>query len=176
MREFVTIFSNSLMSKEISVGQHKARMLLQRDLNTMHRWSVEWLMLFNADKCMCVHYGHNNRHYDYFMDEDPIQTSHEEKDLGMIITDKLEVTEQCAKASKKANAMLGMINRTTKYKTKKVELQLYKSRVRPYLDYCIQSWRPFKQKDITLLESVQRRATRMIQDLRHKDYPNRLRV
>ena len=79
-------------------------------------------MLFNADKCKCVHYGHNNRHYDYFMGEDPIQTSHKEKDLCVIITDKLEVTEQCAKASKKANATLGMINRTIKYKTKEVVL------------------------------------------------------
>ena len=54
----------------------------------MHRWSVEWLMLFNAEKCKCVHYGHNNRHCDYFMSEDPIQTSHEEKDIGVIIKDK----------------------------------------------------------------------------------------
>ena len=86
-----------------------------------------------------MHYSHNNRHYDYFMGENPIQTSHEEKDLGVIITDKLEVTEQCAKASKKANAMLGMINRAIKYKTKVVVLQLYKSLFRPYLNYCIQA-------------------------------------
>ena len=100
-------------------------------------------MLLNTEKCKCVRYDHNNRHCDYFMDEAPIQTSHKEKDLGVIITDKLEVTEQCAKASKKANVMLGMINRAIKYKTKEVVLQLYKSLVRPYLDYCIQTWRPF---------------------------------
>ena len=63
-------------------------------------------------------------HYDYSIGEDPIQTSHEEKDLGVILTDKLEVIEQCAKASKKANAMLGMINRAIKHKTKEVVLQL----------------------------------------------------
>ena len=128
---------------------------LQRDINTMLRWSVEWLMLFNAEKCKCMPYGHNNIHYDYFMGKDPIQTSHEEKDLGVIITDKLEVNEQCAKASKKANAMQGVINRAVKYNTKDVVLQLYKSLVRPYLDYYIQAWRPFKLKDINLLESVQ---------------------
>ena len=47
--------------------------------------------------------------------------------------------------------MLGMINRAFKYKTKEVVLKLYKSLVRPHLDYCIQAWRPFKQKDIDLL-------------------------
>ena len=84
-----------------------------------------------------------------------VSVRNEEKDLGVIITDKLEVTEQCAKASKKANAMLGMMNRAIKYKTKEVVLQLYKSLVRPYLNYCIQAWHPFKQKDINLLESGQ---------------------
>ena len=91
------------------------------------------------------------------------------KDIGVIITDKLEVIEQCAKASKKANDQQSLQN-----KTKDVALQLRKSLVRPNLDYCIQAWRPFKQKN--LLESVQRRATRMKPDLRHLDYPNRLRV
>ena len=46
----------------------------------------------------------------------PFKHHMKKKDLGVIITDKLEVTKQCAKASKKANAMLGMINRTIKYK------------------------------------------------------------
>ena len=82
-------------------------------------------MLFNTAKYKCVHYGHNNMHYDLA--------------LGMTITYTLEVTEQCVKVSNKANAVLGMINRAIKYKTKEVVVQLYKSLVRPHLDYCIQA-------------------------------------
>ena len=67
---------------------------LQRYLNTTHGWSVEWLTLLNADNCECVNYGHNNRQYDYFMGDEPIETLHEEKDLGVIITDRLEATKQ----------------------------------------------------------------------------------
>ena len=63
------------------IASSKDAEVLQRNLNTMHRCNVEWLMLLNAEKCKCVHYGHNNRHYKYFMGEDHIQTSHEEKDL-----------------------------------------------------------------------------------------------
>ena len=111
----------------------------------------------------------NNKQYEYFKKfkgDDPIEISHEEKDLGVIITDKkdlgviitnkkdlgviitdkLDVTEQCVKASNKTNAMLGMINRAIKYKTKEVVVKLYKSLVRPHLDYCIQAWCPFKKK------------------------------
>ena len=78
------------------------------------------------------------------MGNECIETTHEERDLGVIIT------ETC-----NANAMLGMINRAFKYKTKDVVLKLYKSLVRPHLHYCIQAWRPLKQKDIDLLESIQ---------------------
>ena len=60
----------------------------------MQGWSVEWLMLFNADKCKSMH---NNRQYDIVV----IKTSHEEKDFDVIIAEMLEVTEQCAKASNK---------------------------------------------------------------------------
>ena len=88
------------------------------------------------------------------------------RDLGVIITETLDVTKQCVRAANKANAMLGMINRAFKYKTKEVVLKLYKSLVRPHLDYCIQAWRPFKQKDIDLLESIQRRMSRIIPELR----------
>ena len=121
---------------------------LQKDLNTLNEWSNEWSMLFNAEKCKCLHYGYNNKKYDYFMGRECIETSHEERVLGVIIAETLHVSKQCVSAASKANAILGMTNRAFKYKTKEVVLTLYKSLVRPLLDYCIQAWRPFKQKDI----------------------------
>ena len=81
------------------------------------------------------------------MGKECIETTHEERDLGVIITETLDVTKQCVRAVNKANAMLGMINRAFKYKIE-VVLKLYISLVRPHLDYCIQTWRPFKQKDL----------------------------
>ena len=90
-------------------------------------------------------YGHNNRQYDYFVEIEPIEASHEEKDLGVLIRDKPDITEHCVcVASNKANVMLGVINRAIKYKTNEVVVKLYKSLVRPHLDYCIQACRPFK--------------------------------
>ena len=97
-------------------------------------------MLFNAEKCKCVHYGYNNKQYDYFMGKECIETTHEGRDLGVIITETLDV-----RAATKANAMLDMINRAFKYKTKEVVLKLYKSLVRPHLDYCIHAWRPLNR-------------------------------
>ena len=44
-----------------------------------------------------------------------------------------------------------------------------------HLEYCIQACRPYRQKDIDILERVQRRATKMIQRLRSISYEMRLK-
>ena len=54
--------------------------------------------------------------------------------------------------------------------------KVYKSLVRPHLDYCIQAWRPVKQKYIDVLEAIHRRMSRIIPELRNLYYPSRLRI
>ena len=55
-------------------------------------------------------------------------------------------------------------------------LTLVQVHVRPHLDYCVQAWRPHYRKDIDKLEKVQRRATRMVEDLEGYCYEDRLRI
>ena len=61
------------------------------------------------------------------------------------------------------------------YKEKELIILLYKTTVRPHLEYCIQAWRPYCKKDIDMLERVQRRATKMIQKPRNISYGLRLK-
>ena len=53
-------------------------------------------------------------------------------------------------------------------------MPLYISLVRPHLEYCVQAWSPYYRKDIDKLEKVQRRAVRMITDLRGTSYREKL--
>ena len=46
--------------------------------------------------------------------------------------------------------------------------------MRPKLEYCVQAWRPYLKKDIDLLETVQRRATRMMTSDKSLLYTDRL--
>ena len=97
-------------------------------------------------------------------------------DLGVIISSYFKVSKQCEKAASKGNQILGLINRTITCKKKKIILNLYKSLVRPHLEFCIQAWRPHLIKDIERLEKVQRRATRMIEECKGISYEERLQA
>jgi ribonuclease P/MRP protein subunit RPP40 len=67
----------------------------------------------------------------------------EEKDQGIIVQRDLKVSAQCAKEVSTANRFLIMIKRTFKYRSKDTILNLYKTLVRPHLEYCVQARRPF---------------------------------
>ncbi len=69
-----------------------------------------------------------------------------------------------------------MIRRSFRNFSKDVVLKLYKSLVRPLLEYTVQAWRPHLHKDIELLERVQRRATKMIVEVKDKSYEERLKL
>jgi len=61
----------------------------------------------------------------------------EEKDLGVFISDNLKPAKQCQEAYNKASKALGIIARTISFKDKVILLKLYKSLVRPHLEYSV---------------------------------------
>ena len=146
------------------------RMATKKDLNTFLEWSDLWQMPFNISKCKIMHIGNSNMKIDYEMKGEKLQVVEQETDLGIEINSNLKWDAQCRKAAKKGNQILGLIYRTSECKSKNIILSLYKSLVQPHLDYCIQVWRPYLQKDIDVMEKVQRRATGMVEGLKGLSY------
>ena len=92
------------------------------------------------------------------------------------MNDTFKVAKQCLVASKKGNQVLGMISRSFVSRNKNIIKKLYKSLVRPHLEYCIQAWRPHLIKDIEILEKVQRRASRMVIECKGMEYEKRIAI
>ena len=143
---------------------------LQAYIDRLLDGSNKWKMQFNIEKCKVMHFGYNNPFLEYTMGGSKLTMTESEKDLGVVIHSTFRPAAHIANCVKKANQMLGMIQRTITYKNKRILLFMYKSLVRPHLEYSVQTWSPHQIGHIRLIEGVQQRFTRMIPELKILPY------
>jgi len=139
-------------------------------LDTLGEWATQNQMPFNIGECKIMHVGKRNAKFDYFLNGCKIVSTSDEKDLGVYFSENCKPNLNCDRASKAANKIIGMIARNISSRDSEGMLILYKTLVRPIVDYCIPVWRPTARKDITKLEKVQKRFTKMIDGCKKISY------
>uniref|UniRef100_A0A8B9BJI6 Reverse transcriptase domain-containing protein n=1 Tax=Anser brachyrhynchus TaxID=132585 RepID=A0A8B9BJI6_9AVES len=82
---------------------------IQQDLDWLERWAGRSQMRFNKSKCRVLHLGRNNQTYQYRLGDDLLERSSEEKDLGVLVDDRLTTSQQCALMAKRASGILACI-------------------------------------------------------------------
>jgi len=80
-----------------------------------------------------MHFGSHNRQFTYHKKGKQLEEVNSEKDLGVIISGNLKVTDHCRHAYATANRMLGLLSRIVKFRNVDIVVRLYKSIVRPHL-------------------------------------------
>ena len=163
---------------------------LQKDIDKMIKWSKLWLLKFHPQKCVMMHLGKvftfntddqttqniDSTIFRYSMEGHPLEYSECEKDLGVFIDNKLNFEKHINYSINKANKVMAVARKTFDYMDKDIFLQIYKGMVRPHLEYASSVWAPHLVKHVEALESVQRRATKLVPGLSNLEYSERLKT
>ena len=95
------------------------------------------------------------------------------KDLRVIVDNNLAFSYHIAEKVNKANQIMGLIRRTFVFLDKHNFNLLYKSLVRPHIEYGNTVWSPFRKADINLIENIQRKETCFTPEFNKLDYQER---
>ena len=166
------------------INKAGAKGLLQKDLDSLQKWSDTWLLKFHPNKCKVVTVNISKKKqnslgtyhlHDNEGREVELEQSDGEKDIGVLVDEHLNFSKHIQTQVNKANSIMGLIRRTYTYLDERSFRYLFQALVRPHLEYAAAVWSPYKIRDIENIENVQRRATRLVPSLKSLDYPERLR-
>ncbi|KAK4815390.1 hypothetical protein QYF61_001378, partial [Mycteria americana] len=152
----------------------EGRAILQRDRGRLEEWASRNCIKLNKDECKVLHLGWHNQRAQYRLGSVWLGSSLAERDLGVVVDNKLN-TSPCAAAATKANWILGCIRRGITRRERAVVFPLYSALVRPHLESCAHFWSPHFKKDTDRLEKLQSRATKMMKGLENLPYNKRLK-
>ncbi|KAF4531054.1 hypothetical protein B566_EDAN019067 [Ephemera danica] len=157
----------------IQSGQDSQR--LQGNMDRINGWAIQNLLPLNAGKCSVLHIGPGEAGT-YYINETPLRRTDNQRDLGTIIDKDLNTSLNTANMARKANSVFGLVTRNLGRILPQYFHTIFCSLIRPHLEINIQAYSPFLRRDITLLEKVQRRATKRVVGLQELSYPNRLKT
>ena len=154
---------------------------LQEDIDRFEEWARTWGMSFHPLKCKVMRFGKNANPYEYTMSDGrggrvKLDVVDQEKDLGVTVDSKLTFRPHIVDITNKANQKVGMIKRGFEYLDEDMFTTLFKSLVRPGLEYCHSVWKPHLITEMRRIEQVQRRATKLVPSLRNQPYEDRLKA
>ncbi len=139
----------------------------QSDLNKMVNWSTAWGMKFNPSKCKVMRLTRKRdpepASYMYKMLGD-LEETKDSQYLGVYLQNDLRWNKQVNHTKNKATKVLNFLKRNFHHTSSSTKEKLYKSLVRPHLDYATAAWDPYTctSKNINHLEKVQNAAARFI--------------
>jgi ribonucleases P/MRP protein subunit RPP40 len=169
---FTKFADDTKVGNRIRNDEDRAR--LQAVLDKMCTWMAVWGMKINVQKCKIMHFGKKNPKHTYVMEGVQLEEVAEERDIGVVVSNNLKPPKQCAKAAATARAVLGQMAQAFHFRDKVTFEKLYKTYVRPHLEFCTPAWASSGKMDTDCLEKVQIKMINMISGLKGKNYDKKL--
>ena len=139
---------------------------LQKRVDDIAQWAIDWQMEINPGKSKVMHIGRSNPMFPYYINGTEIKTVDAEKDIGFWIMNDLSTTTHVNKARSRALGEIARIRRNFTLIDKRAFCVLYNQRVRPHLDYGMTACPPDSAAESKLLERVQAKATALVHGLK----------
>ncbi|XP_065568763.1 uncharacterized protein LOC136032368 [Artemia franciscana] len=141
---------------------------IQHNIDVLQVLTHDWLLQFNAGKCCVLHLEPNNPMANYMICNpttkvrEQLKNRAEERDLGVIIDDKLNFHSDVQHVFSYASSSLGLLKQTINNRHASIFIKLYKALVRPHLNFGMCLAGPSYQQKVRLIENIQRQATKCI--------------
>ena len=137
---------------------------LESDLRDMVDWSKKWLVDFNAGKTplFSFDWSKNSGSIDVKMDESVLEEKSSFKMMGLTLSSKLDWGSYIISVAKTTSKKIGTIICSIKFFSLEVALFLYKSTIRPCMEYCCQVWADTPSCHLELLAKLQKRIYRTV--------------
>ena len=130
---------------------------LQSDLDCLENWTRSWQVKFNPLKCEVMRITHKQEKskHTYHLSNKELKSVRSCKDLGVNVSSDLSWSNHVDAIVNKANKVVGLLKRTVGNENREIFSMLYKSLVRPILEYACLVWSPYLVKDKLAIEKVQ---------------------
>ena len=152
---------------------------LQHNLNIIKTWSHDFQLPISIPKCSVMHIQHKTTKMSnlpsYFFGMIKLQEITCVKDLGVLFDNRLTFSNNINSIVHKASCRSRLIHKSFTSRQPKLLVHAFTTYVRPILEYCSPIWSPSSIKDITSIESVQRRFTKKLSGLFYCTYDDRLK-
>ena len=151
---------------------------LQSSLNLLTNWLQDYQLRLAKEKCSVVSIPQSSSNPYFFLENSQILTSESIKDLGIIISDNLKWNKHIDYLYRNASVSSYQISKFSKTKNIWTLIKLFKTYVRPKLEFNTPIWSPYLSKDIEKIEKIQKTFTRYIfkkLNLPYSSYSDRLR-
>ena len=166
-----------LSAPRTATGILDLRHKMQSDINSLKHWAHDSGLSFNIKKCFSVSFGSLASSpcvTAYMIDDSPIPSKDSYKDLGVSVLSPLSFNTHVNDIVAKAFSRLGLVYKLFHTKSPKSLIRLYKSFVRPILEYACLIWNPSTIEQTNKIERVQKRFCRMFHEIRHLSYKEQL--